>query len=274
MDVPKESWADGYESFYSEFDSPLMRQIRREAYGEDIGQNSWADADEVRADIRRLELLPSSRFLDLGCGPCGILTFVLTTVGCRGTGVEFSPSALEAGRIRAASLGVSPLLTVQVGDLNEPLPFAPASFDAVMSVDVVLHLRDRLKLLREVMKVLAPGGRFLFTDAGVVTGSISNEDIRKRSARGYTQFVPVGWNERLLASAGFRLVETEDRTASVVKHAAERLAAMRRHQTELERLSSAPAFEKQQDYLETAAALYRSGALSRVMYLADVHAAV
>lgn len=274
MDVPKESWADGYESFYREFDSPLMRQIRREAYGEDIGQNSWADADEVRADIRRLKLLPSSRFLDLGCGPCGILTFVLTTVRCRGTGVEFSPSALEAGRARAASLGVDTLLTVQVADLNEPLPFAPGSFDAVISVDVVLHLRDRPKFLREVARVLAPAGKFVFTDAGVVTGALSNEDVSKRSARGYCQFVPVGWNERLLASAGFRLVETEDRTMSVVKHAAERAAAMRRHRTELERLSGAADFEKQQDYLETCVALYRSGALSRVMYLADVHAAV
>ena len=52
MDTSKESRADGYESFYREFDSPLMRQIRREAYGEDIGQHSWVGADELRGDIR------------------------------------------------------------------------------------------------------------------------------------------------------------------------------------------------------------------------------
>ena len=33
-----------------------MRQFRREAYGEDIGQHSWVDAKELRGDIQRLEL--------------------------------------------------------------------------------------------------------------------------------------------------------------------------------------------------------------------------
>ena len=106
MDTAKEPRADGYESFYREFASPLMRQIRREAYGEDIGQHSWVGADEVRGDIDRLELSPASRFVDLGCGPCGPLTFVLATVGCPSTGVDLSPSALRVGRARAASLGI------------------------------------------------------------------------------------------------------------------------------------------------------------------------
>ena len=98
MRPPQKSRADGYESFYREFDSPLMRQIRCEAYGEDIGQHSWVGADELRGDIDRLKLSPSSRLVDLGCGPCGPLTFVLATVGCPGTGVEVSPSALRVGR--------------------------------------------------------------------------------------------------------------------------------------------------------------------------------
>ena len=59
MDISIESLADGYESFYREFDSPLMRQLRREAYGEDIGQHSWVSADELRGDIQRLKLSPS-----------------------------------------------------------------------------------------------------------------------------------------------------------------------------------------------------------------------
>jgi SAM-dependent methyltransferase len=274
METPKESQADGYESFYREFDSPLMRQIRREAYGEDIGQHSWVSADEVREDIKRLKLSPASRFVDLGCGPCGPLTFILATVGCSGTGVERSPSALRVGRARAASVGIDALLSVQEADLNEPLPFEPGSFDAAMSLDVVLHLRDRSKLFHGVVRLLGRGGRFLFTDAGVVTGSVSNEEVRQRSVHGYTQFVAVGWNERLLESVGFRLIETENRTVSVLKNAGGRLAAMQAHRAELERVSSATDFERQQDYLETVVELSRRGAMSRVMYLAEVHAAI
>jgi SAM-dependent methyltransferase len=270
-DTSKESLADGYESFYREFDSPLMRQLRREAYGEDIGQHSWVGAEELRGDIHRLKLSPSSRFLDLGCGPCGPLTFILATVGCLGTGVELSPSALQVGRARAASLGIGARLSVQEGDLNDPLPFEPRSFDAAMSLDVVLHLRDRSKLFHEVAKLLPPGGRFLFTDAGVVTGSVSNEEARKRSVHGYTQFVAAGWNEGLLESAGFRLMETENRTMSVLKNASGRLAAMQTHRAELEQVSGAADFESQQDYLKTVIELSRRGAVSRVMYLAEVH---
>jgi len=273
MDKPMQSRTERYESEYQEFDSPLTRQMRREAYGEDIGQHSWCTTDEVRADILRLKLSPSSHLIDLGSGPCGVLTFVLATVGCRGTGVELSRSAIQVGQARAATLGVSGLLTLQEADLNEPLPLPAASFEAAMSVDVVLHLRDRLALFQEVLRVLRPGSRFAFTDAGVVTGPISNEEFSIRSARGYTCFVPAGWNERLLESAGFRLIETENRTGSVLKLAIGRLTALRNHRAEFERLAGTADFERQQKYYETIAALSRSGALSRVMYLAERHAA-
>jgi SAM-dependent methyltransferase len=272
--ISEGSGVDAYEGFYREFDSPVMRQIRREAYGEDIGQHSWVGADELRGDIERLKLSPSTRFVDLGCGPCGPLSFVLATIGCPGTGVELSPSALRIGRARATSLGVDALLSVREADLNAPLPFEPGSFDAAMSLDVVLHLRDRLELFREVARLLRLGGRFLFTDAGVITGSISNEEVLKRSIHGYTQFVPTGWNEGLLETAGLRLIETEDRTMSVLENASGRLAALRGHREEFERVSSAADFERQQHYLDTVVRLSRRGAVSRIMYLAEVHAAV
>jgi SAM-dependent methyltransferase len=183
--------------------------------------------------------------------------------------VELSPSALRVGRERAASLGIEALLSVQEADLNEPLPFEPGSFDAAMSLDVILHLRNRLQLFHEVAKLLQPGGRFLLSDAGVVTGSVSNEEIRKRSVNGYTQFVAAGWNEGLLEAAGFRLLETENRTMSVLTNASGRLAAMRAHRAELEEVSSAADCEIQRDYLETVVELSRRGAVSRVMYLAE-----
>jgi SAM-dependent methyltransferase len=260
-----------YESFYQAFESPLMRQIRREAYGEDIGQHSWTDAEELRGDIARLGLSTSSRVIDLGCGPCGPLTFVATTAGCRGTGVDFSRSALRVGRARAAALGVDGLLSVAQVDLNRPLPFLSQSFDAAMSFDVVLHVPDRLRLFREVARLLRPGGRFIFTDAGVLTGAISNEDVRRRSVHGESYFVPAGWNDRLLGEAGLHLIETEDRTARVLRNAGGRLNAMLAHRDELERQSGAGELERYLLYLETVLAISRARVLSRLMYAAEIH---
>jgi len=268
-----DSKAQGYDSTYREFDSPLMRQLRQEAYGEDIGQHSWVVASELREDISRLGLVRSSRFLDLGCGPCGPLTFILKCVGCRGTGTDLSASALGVGRARAAALGLESLMTLHESDLNDPIPLVADSFDAVMALDVVLHLRDRAQLFREVARTLAFGGRFLFTDAGVVTGSISHLEVRARSVHGYTQFVAPGFNERMLDSSGFRIIETEDRTASVMKNARGRLDGMLAHRAELERLKGVDDFELQQRYLETVIELSRRRAVSRLMYLVEARSA-
>jgi SAM-dependent methyltransferase len=78
MNEPAGSGARDYDDLYREFESPLMQQIRREA----------------------------SRLLDLRCGPCGPLTFLVRLIGCHGTGVDMSASAIAAGHARAASLRI------------------------------------------------------------------------------------------------------------------------------------------------------------------------
>lgn len=187
-------------------------------------------------------------------------------------GLELSPSAIEVGYSRAAELGIQALFAAEVADLNEALPSGLGAFDSALAVDVVLHIRDRQALFREVAGLLRPGGRFLLTDAGVVTGAVSNEEFQLRSVHGYTQFVPEGWNEQLLEAAGFRLLETEDRTASVLRSANGRLAAIRNHREELESLSGVASFQSQSAYLTTVAELASRRALSRVMYLAELPA--
>jgi hypothetical protein len=39
---------DLYDATYSHFDEPVLARVRREAFGEDIGQNSWLTTDECR----------------------------------------------------------------------------------------------------------------------------------------------------------------------------------------------------------------------------------
>lgn len=258
-----------YETFYREFDSPLMRRIRSEAYGEDIGQHSWVTADDLRDDIGRMKLAPASRLLDLGCGPCGPLTFVIANAGCTGTGLELSVEAIDAGVRRAKEQGVAGRFAAHAADLDAPLPLNPRSFDAAMSLDVVLHLRDRAMFFREVARVLAPRGRFLLTDAGVLTGEVSDDEKRRRSIHGPIQFVPPERNEALLKAAGFRVIETQDRTDSILRNAGGRLAAIRAHRAELEQALGAAHFQSQETYLETVLELARRHALSRFMYLAE-----
>ncbi len=258
-----------YETVYDRFDSPVMRRVRAEAGAEDIGQHSWVTAGQLRADIGRLRLTPAVRLLDLGCGACGPLMFVLGAVGCRGTGLERSAEAVALGRERAATLGLTALATIEEGDLDRPLAVESGSFDAAMSLDVILHLRDRAALFRELARVLVRGGRFLFTDAGVVTGAISAGEAAARSVHGHTVFVPSRFNDQALVASGLRLLETEDRTEALLASAAGRLAARSTHRGELEEAEGRDSFARQQQYLETVIALARRRALSRVMYLSE-----
>ncbi len=273
MRSPEESGSRSYDNLYEEFDSPLQQQLRREAYGEDFGQHSWVTAEELQENIPRLKLSRASRLLDLGCGPGGPLTFIVGLVGCHGSGADVSAKALAAGRARVASLQLDGLVTLLEADLNEPISFASGSFDTVMSFDAILHLRERLSVFREVARVLIPAGRFLFTDAGVITGSISDGEIRLRAIHGYTQFVPSGFNERMLELAGFQVIDRSDRTASLLKTATGRLTARLGRRQQLEQLEGSDYFAQQQLYLETVIALSQGGTLSRMMYLAESRAA-
>ena len=259
----------GYDRLYAEFESPLTRRLRQEAYGKDIGQHSWTTAEELEGRLPQLRLSTASRVLDLGCGPGGPLAFVVAHVGCHGLGIDRSIEALSAGRARTASLEPGGLIALVQADLNDPTPFAAGSFDAAISLDTVLHLRDRLEVFGEVKRVLVPGGRFLFTDAGVIAASLSNDEIGMRAFHGYTQFVPPGFNERMLQLAGFHLVDRTDCTASVLKNATGRRSARLAHQAEIEQVEGCANFERQQQYLEAVIGLSQRGAMSRFMYLAE-----
>jgi SAM-dependent methyltransferase len=259
-----------YQSLYESFDSPLMSQFRLEAYGEDIGQHSWVTAEDLRGDATRLKLTRAARLLDLGCGPCGPLTFLMKTTGCSGIGFDSSRAALSVGRRRAQSLCLDDRLTVCETDLDGALPVATGAVDAATALDVILHLRDRLRTFTEIARVLGEGGRFLFTDAAVVTGAISSEEVAMRSMHGCTQFCAPGFNERTLEQAGLTLLETEDRTHGMLSCADGRLQARFRHQTDFEQLEGSQGFAGYQGYLESIVSLSRRGALSRVMYLVEV----
>jgi ubiquinone/menaquinone biosynthesis C-methylase UbiE len=102
-------------------------------------------------------LQPGMRLLDCGCGPGSITVGLAEAVGPgEVVGLDFQPAQVERARALAAERGV-PNLRVEVGSAYE-LPFADASFDAAFAHTLLLHLREPLRALREIKRVLRPGG--------------------------------------------------------------------------------------------------------------------
>lgn len=96
--------------------------------------------------------------LDLGCAG-GFMAEAMAARGADVTGIDPAAEAIEAARRHAADGQLNIRYDVGVG---EALPYANASFDAVVCVDVLEHVSDLGKVLAEVVRVLRPGGLFLF----------------------------------------------------------------------------------------------------------------
>ena len=96
--------------------------------------------------------------LDLGCAG-GFMAEALDDRGARVTGIDPASEAIAAARAHAEAGDRTIRYDVGVG---EALPYADASFDAVVCVDVLEHVRSLPKVISETARVLRPGGTFLF----------------------------------------------------------------------------------------------------------------
>jgi SAM-dependent methyltransferase len=123
-------------------------------------------AGEERAELfRRYVGGPGRRVLDVGCR-YGALTKAYLE-GNEVVGVDVDRDALE----EAAKLGIETVWA----DAEEPLPFEDQSFDVVVCGEVLEHMRDAEGLVRELHRVLRPGG--------TLVGSVPNSFRLKNRLR-------------------------------------------------------------------------------------------
>jgi SAM-dependent methyltransferase len=259
---------DLYDGAYAHYGSEVYRRIRLETYGEDFGQTSWMTSEESSEIPGLLDLTAASSVLEVGCGSGGYALHLAETVGCAVLGLDVNAPGVDAANQLTAAQGLGARARFRQCDASQPLPFPDASFDAALSNDVFCHLPGRLDVLRELLRVLKPAGRFLFSDALVVGGLLSNDEIATRSSIGFYVYSPPGENERLLERAGFRNVRALDTTERAAQIAGRWHHAREKRGSELLAVESVQNFEGLQRFLCCVQRLTAERRLLRYLYVA------
>lgn len=102
--------------------------------------------------------------LDIGCGTGTLAAMVAASpLPARVIGLDYSPAMCRVAAGKAAQIHLDDRVTFVAAD-SEHLPFADASFDVVTCSNSFHHYPHQQAVVRDVRRVLRPGGRFMLID--------------------------------------------------------------------------------------------------------------
>ncbi len=160
------------------------------------------NAEQIAATLDALDLDGTDSFLDVGFG--GGRALRLASRKTRGAlyGIDFSPDMVARGHRVFADLCAEGRLDLISADVSD-LPLRSELVDAVITTNTIYFWPDLPRALRELFRVLVPGGRIAFG----FSGREKLAGFGNITKHGFTTFEP-GDLERALVEAGFAAVET------------------------------------------------------------------
>jgi ubiquinone/menaquinone biosynthesis C-methylase UbiE len=175
----------------------------------DFDQDHYGGLAAVDVLARRAGVTAGARVVDVCAGLAGPARFLAARRHCRVVAVE-----LHAGRAAGAArltrrVGLAGRVRVVRADAGR-LPLRDAAFDACLSQEALLHVRDKAAVLEGCRRLLVAGGRLAFTD-WVARPRLSDLE-RQRLAEWMAAVTlqSLDGYRALLGRAGFSAIEAED----------------------------------------------------------------
>jgi ubiquinone/menaquinone biosynthesis C-methylase UbiE len=150
--------------------------------------------------------------IDVCSGLGGPARYVAFRIGCHVTGIDLTSSRVEAARRLTARVGLSHLVDFVQGDATR-MPFPSQAYDRVFGQEAWVHIEDKTALVREIRRVLKPGGLVAFTDIVAVRSLTAEQNAQLAREM---QFPPIATAARYveeLTRAGFHVDRHDDLTA-------------------------------------------------------------
>jgi SAM-dependent methyltransferase len=122
-----------------------------------------------RQIVAWLQLAPGSRVLDAGCGGGGMTRLLAQAVGSGGevVGLDANSQLIEWNRSQVKDTDAAGQIQFQEGDVLH-LPFEDGTFDLVWCSRVIHGLNDQVAGVRELARVVRPGGRVVLREGGLL----------------------------------------------------------------------------------------------------------
>jgi len=155
-----------FEQMYRKTKSESFRDIFREVYGSEYPEEANPDGFVSNTDLQNivdhLNVGPSDRIIDLGCGRGGPGLWISRKTGAAYLGIDLSENAVKQANERVKAFGIEGNVKFESGDICS-LNFPDNSFNGAFSIDVLSFIPDLPKTFLEISRLLRPKSNLVFT---------------------------------------------------------------------------------------------------------------